>query len=580
MMKKYQGRARVNNTATRSMPTSPSIAAAHSPSNHATPPTSVPVVHDEKVQKLQALRIPILHLLAVRQVSEKYLSQKVCCTQPECLEVLRKVAQPYHLDPSKWELSSRSFKELDVWKFPYPSEDDRQLAINQSVSAFDRMRLSREDKLWQLLLPVPDRGQGKVISKLNLHAGPIQKSNTPRINVQPSNDLNQGGQETANDNDRRDRLAPSDAEPMVRSRSNDPIKKTKVSAREEQTRRLLSKNPKKLLQASKSREAPKAKETPKAKEAQSSERKGPKKAKPSVTTTAKSTEFVHESDEDDQMEDIDTRPASSLPAKPVVTVEKAPSTAAATVPSTASLKLNNPVVKDSKAHKAASTLTGAVVRKSSPPSPSSSRSRNGVSDASQSSLPMSKSLSRQRNTSSPHKPSPLGSSPPTNASDLDADALSYHASSTSSTPLPGNPCAANATALAPNDQPPIKAAHNTSEHHLKRKANDIGSGIHDHVAPTTMGRVNSAKRHKASILSPPTSDSSDSTSPAKAQSDLLTKARHFQELYARYEKLYHEVLGWKGAPEDQVESVHEMHERLKTLKDEIIQDTMAFQVAG
>ena len=552
------------------MPTSPALGAARSPLVGAAAPTSAPIIHSQKTQKLQALRIPLIHLLAVRPVSEKFLAQKIACSQEECREVLEKVGKHARLDTSKWDLSDRSFKELDVWKFNYPCQDDRQLAIDKAVSAFDRMRLSREDKLWQMLLTKEERGKGKILSNLNLHQGPIQRSNTPKINVQTTDDAGNGGHTTGNDSDvKKEGLAPSDAEPMARSQSQDQVKKKKISEKEAQSRRLLSTKPRKPTPAPK----PKIKET---KETNPGLKKTVKKSGPS-TSTIKSTEFVHDSDEDEVMEDVAPQLAKSTskvddkPNKPL----PRPISSKSSVP-----ERSKPVeLKDIKIQKKTTAPTAKAPEKRLPPSSaSSSGSKHRPSDSSLSSAPMSKTHSRQRTTSSPHKPSPLGSSPPTNASDFDNGSGSIQASSTSSTPLisqvrnrNATPSAGAGTARSSQGTP-----QNTSERSLKRKHDDVDSEIHKHEIPLTNGHANSntngytnsTKRPKASPMSPPTSESSNSSISPPARSEILEKAERFKTFYAKYEKMYQEVSSCPDAPQEKVQSVMKMHQRLVAMKDE------------
>lgn len=557
--KKNNSSGRLINATTRSMPASPSIGASRSPASLGAAPTSVPVVRDEKTQKLQALRTPLIHLLAVRQVSVKFLAQKTCCSQEECKEVLQRVGRESLLDPEKWDLSDKSFKELDVWKFAYPSDVDRQFAIDRAVSAFDRMRVSREEKLWQMLLPKHERGKGKILSKLNLHTGPI----TPRINVQKTGDASQG-HETGNDSDRKDRLAPSDAEPMARSKSHDQITKKRVSEKEAQSKRLLSKNPKKAAQA------------PKPKAAHPAVKKGPKKAAAASSSVPKSTEFVRDSDEDEDAKDA--LPPQSKPAPATTTTAtgeaKKAQKPAVSKSSSAPSKPRIPENKASRVQKKPS-VPWSKMAGNKPPSTSSSSSgsRSRLSDSSHnSSVPMTKTLSRQRNTSSPHKPSPLGSSPPTNASDFDNDNSSHPASSTSSTPLVAQSRRMNnnTPARLPGTTRPISQATNhNSDSSLKRKANDIDSDIHNHAPQLTNGQTNATKRPKTSILSPPTSDSSTASSPPPIRDATINLAQRFKMYYVKYETLYQEVTTCEDASQDVIDKVLNMHDHLVNMKDQI-----------
>lgn len=568
---------RMKDAATRSMPASPAITASGSAPKRTTPPTSQPYVNNPKASKLQALRTPLIHLLAVRPVSEKFLASKTGCTQEECLEVLHKIARSYFLDSTKWDLSDKGFKELDIWKFPYPTLEDRQFAVNRAVTAFDRMRLAREDNLWQMLLPQNERGQGKVISKLRLTTGATQYVAPPRINVQATGDAHREANEPGDGNDRKDRLGPTDAEPMARSKSHDAIKKTKISEKEALTKRLLSKNPK-VSQVAKPRDA------------QPSTKKGTKKATASTNNIAKSAEFVHESDDEMKIEDVGAAPAKADEVPPSSSngtkTSKPVSNGVPNVPA----KAKTPVVKDSKIQKntsvpaaAAPAAAPAVAKKpiakkataksSAPARSPSTGTKKRISEASRT---MTKSVSRQPTSASPFKPSPLGSSPPTNASDLENDGHTLHASSNSSTPLISQSRKVNgSTPLPPADQMRLapKSAVDGSAL-LKRKANDIDSGIHDHVVSAANGQSHGSPKRQKTSMSPPTSNPSTGSSRSDSDSsttndERMMLARNFKTDYAIYERLYNEVYAWKDAPVDRVKEVLQMHQRLIAMKNEI-----------
>lgn len=470
--------------------------------------------------------------------------------------MLNKVGQKHYLDQAKWNLTDKSYKELDVWAFPYPSEFERQFAIDRAVAAFDRMRISREEHVWQMLLPKDERGKGKILSKLNLHSGPLAKSTTPRINVQATDDSTQGGHETGNDSDKKDRLGPNDAHPMARSKSQDQITKKKISEREAQSKRLL-KNPKKTS-------------APKPREAPSTVKRGSKKTAAASINTPKSTEFVHESDEDEDMIDVENKPAPpTTPPEEVKWTPKADSKTSSGTPT-------KPRISESKGAKAQKKAPAPLHKptgsKSAAPNASVSKARNKFSDSSQSSVPKTKSVSR----TSPHKPSPLGSSSPTNASDLDNDATAHVTSSNSSTPLATQSRIMSGTNVPINSRTSSQVVPKTTETPLKRKAGDIEANIHNPSGSVTNGLNNPVKRQKASILSPPPSDSSSSTattsrssSPPSIRSVTIDKALHFKTYYAKYEKLHRDLSESRDRSEADVEQLFRMHKRLVALKDEI-----------
>ena len=535
---------------TQSMPSSPALEALR-PQPSKTSPTSAPALQDAKARKMQALREALVHLLAVCPVSEKFIAQKLACGLEDCREVLNKVGKHARLDPTKWDLSDRAFKELDVWKFKYGSNEDRNKAIDRAVSAFDRMRLSTQDKSWQMLLPKADRGKNICLSKLNLHSGPIQ-TNTPKIHVQRTDDW-VNGNTTGNESERKGRLAPSDAEPMVRSKSSDQIRKKRVSDREAQAKRLLSKNPKKAAPT------PKTKETVK------------KGLKAPLNKNVKSTEFVHDSDEEEEDEMND----GLIVDKPTDTgdvthdVGKTPQNGSRT-----DFPTSEP---EPKAAKAEGNNSGqlANLTPTNPPSsnPTNPGSQTRLSSSSQSSSGTSKTFARQRNTSSPLKPSPLGSSPPTNASDLDNDIRMNHTStsSTSSTPLlaqSSKQSDASKMGIGPAVRLP-QSDQNNFERSLKRKAEGLVENDPSGSAPLTNGQVSPKKRAKTSVLSPPATDGSDSSPNSDGHRFTIEQAQRFKRYYAKYERMYREIASMQKPPADEVKRVKNMHRRLAELKDQI-----------
>lgn len=142
------------------------------------PPTSQPSGTNEAI--VAALRVPVIHLLAREPASEASLA-KTCRTSAATMrELLPKVAKRSVQEPEKWQLTDRSFREITPFSFPYSTTEEREQAIEGAIKAFDRLRLTKEDKLWQILLPREERGQGKCLSRSRvkpLEAKP--KASTP-----------------------------------------------------------------------------------------------------------------------------------------------------------------------------------------------------------------------------------------------------------------------------------------------------------------------------------------------------------------------------------------------------------------
>ena len=561
----------------RSTPASPSLSATRSPLLNATTTVSGPP--SNKISpKTEALKVALLHVLAIRPVSQKFLASSVNCTKEDCTDILEKYGRPARLDPEKYDLSDRGYKELDIWSFPYKHPDDRQAAIDRAVSAYDRQRLSREEKLWQLLLPKADRNKGIILSKLQLHNGPIQRVSTPRINVEHTDDSGKGDLATGSEDEKRQgRLTPGDADPG--------LKKKRISEKEAQSKRLLSKNPKKATQATTIKE--KRAEAAKSNESQpevvksmvskpeDTNAKGSKPAKkkegkaetPTSNAKVKSAEFIRESDEDVEMEDAIT--IAAAPTKPKGTVTDNQATATnldkkQAVPPVTSTKPNAQSTLESK--KPSLTPVAAAGKATVPPTSSSSGSGQRVMGG-PAAVPMKKTSSHQRNTSSPIKPSPLGSSPPTNASDLDQDDQSQQGiSSVSSANV--SPDKDLLKGVAPKVDQPMQ---NSSESTLKRKADDIDSDLHAHGgASLTHKDDRPAKRQQTVANSPTLSDSSSSSDDSPAVSrQTIELARKFKEYWIRYEKVHRELSTCINPAQDRVDQLLKMHARLETMKAEI-----------
>ncbi|KAF2112021.1 hypothetical protein BDV96DRAFT_165172 [Lophiotrema nucula] len=155
---------------------SPLLSGPSSPGLSKKPPTSQPGGSHEVV--IRALRTPLVHLLAVQPSREAKLAEECRTAVANVRDLLPKIAKRTQDDTEKWQLTDKSFRELNPWKFTYRSDDDREAAINSAIKAFDRQRVAKDDKLWQILLPVEERGQGKCLSRLNVRA-PDQKPATP-----------------------------------------------------------------------------------------------------------------------------------------------------------------------------------------------------------------------------------------------------------------------------------------------------------------------------------------------------------------------------------------------------------------
>ncbi|KAF2627704.1 hypothetical protein BU25DRAFT_341106 [Macroventuria anomochaeta] len=145
---------------------------------HKRPPTSQPSGTHEAI--IAALRVPVIHLLAREPANEASLA-KTCRTSTASMrELLPKIAKRSTQDTDKWQLTDKSFREINPYNFPYATSEEREQAIEGAIKSFDRLRLTKDDKLWQILLPREERGQGKCLSRSKvkpLEAKP--KASTP-----------------------------------------------------------------------------------------------------------------------------------------------------------------------------------------------------------------------------------------------------------------------------------------------------------------------------------------------------------------------------------------------------------------
>lgn len=122
----------------------------------------------------------MIHLLAREPASEASLANTCRVPLAHVREFLPKIAKRSPQDNDKWQLTDKSWREFNPYKFSYQSSEDRQQAIDCAIKAFDRQRLAKDDKLWQILLPREERGQGICLSRSKVKAPEaLPKASTP-----------------------------------------------------------------------------------------------------------------------------------------------------------------------------------------------------------------------------------------------------------------------------------------------------------------------------------------------------------------------------------------------------------------
>ncbi|RAL04014.1 uncharacterized protein BO80DRAFT_486255 [Aspergillus ibericus CBS 121593] len=536
---------RLLTAANRSVSSSPALGVARSPvSMPPLTPTSAPLTQNKDRIRLEALKVPFIHLLAVRAVSANFLARQTRSSLEDCEALARKYGAENRINPEKFDLKDKIYRDLDVWKFPYPSQEDRQEAIENAISAFDRLRISRSDKLWQLLLPKEERGKGKCLSRLDLRTGPIKKTATPRIQVQTSDDNGKDGYTTGQETDKAsgNGLTPRTVEPTSAPKSGTIAQKKRVGEKDAGAKRPATKSKTVANSTLTGRVTKKA------------ERKTT--AKPEGKF--KSAEFVHDSDEDDtDMPDASstekpqpekTKPELKLPAKPPTLLPPRESSHAPT-----------PKVEQPEATPKSESLNQAPHRPTAVKRPPSSRP------------PALKSPQK-----SPQKPSPLGSSPPTNASDIQSRSRSSsqnNSSSASSSPLITQVNRPRPAAGAPTVRKVVKPNGVSRPagvaNPLKRKAELERPALSSH-AP---GRVTGDLEHKRRRAVSTSSGSTGSASPPLSREILLQQLREksqtFKQFYAKYRTLHDALASQSDPPRVDLERLHKQHVRLQRMKKEI-----------
>ena len=516
----------LKSTPNRSASSSPGLGISRSPTLLASrTPTSVPLAQNKDQLRLDALKVPFIHLLAIRPVSAKFLADQTRSSLEDCLALARKYGTENRDHRDKFDLKDKTYRELDVWKFPYPSQNDREQAVKNAISAFDRMRVSRSDKLWQMLLPKEERGKGKCLSRLNLSTGPVKNPPTPRMQAQSTNETGKDGYNTGHETDRAtgnslpktaECATPRPAPTEKKQAGKDPL--TKRTTKDKSTNSTLTGRVTKRTERKPSAKKPEGK--------------------------FKSAEYVEDSDDDSDMPDFsaETIGSKAQPEKPLQT--KQPSKAEDKPTGSGTQNTNRVLTPkiDKPEPRRPEPLKIPVKGRASKRSPS--------------------------NVSSPRKPSPLGS-PATSASDIRTDKRTSADSSPSPTilqvpKLKQVPTASNVK--KPTQLNGVKPGVSNS---LKRKAEVERPSVID----TQPVRVNGTVEHKKRRGASTSSTSSDSASPLLGREILLQqlreKSQKFKQYYAKYRALHISLASLADPPPGDLERLQKQHTRLQRMKKEI-----------
>ncbi|KAK6007169.1 hypothetical protein QM012_006177 [Aureobasidium pullulans] len=663
----------------------PTSLAQRSASSSSTPrptaPTSAPSdPHAQSREK--GMRFALIHLLAVRPLSEQDIHQKTHIPKAQLSSILPRIAEK---QGSTWELSNKPYRELDPWNFKY-SSDQRTLAIDNAIRAFDRARIPKDDKAWQILLPKEERNKGKILSRLHLTVERSDLTGTPGLASTPVHTSAAATPKLGSTGTPR---SGTGAMATGRSAAGISIEKRLKEAKKKGAleKKKQEKEAKEAAAAASDRES-------KPRNVTAKRLIPPKK----VASRVKSDEVVHSSDDEEEGEvkeetslkkSITSRkesPKSAPRVRPLATERRDSSASEAPGQSKDSKARSKPLTSDKSVANTASRKDSAISKVKAeapllsktaalPKKPESSTAANASTKSKDSPAqkPLKTASTTQRPNISPRRltdtkpkvPSPLGTSPPRNASDHTENTIKQppKSSATANAAKSVKPTAASkaseplsffggvktgtqsklVTKKRPLEsdtesvEPARKAAKSTnsisakaptsipakasvasgngreavtkappapsvaSDKSLKRKANDLSSGLHDHAAPSSSKhrKTDSGSTHShtatsssgASLTTAPTVSPHSSPAGSDFSDDNLAgimsdeyeggsltweqtraAAETFRsKLYPEYLKLYRRIEQTpsdKVAKEDTVR-LWQLHNRLEAIKHRI-----------
>ncbi|KAL3452477.1 hypothetical protein BJX65DRAFT_266317 [Aspergillus insuetus] len=518
----------------RSVSSSPMLGVARSPiPMPPLTPTSAPPSQNKDRARLEALKVPFIHLLAIRAVSTKFLSRQTRSSIEDCVALAQKYGIENRINPEKFDLRDKVYRELDVWKFPYPSQEDRQEAIENAISAFDRMRISRTDKLWQSLLPKEERGKGKCLSRLDLRTGPIKKALTPRIHV--SDETGKEGYTPSQETDKSVSSKPGDSTSAPKSGVNTQKKRTDKDA-------------------SIKRPTVKGKTTANSTLTGRVTKKSDRKVLSKVESKFKSAEYVHDSDDDDDTDPPDVSSASEK-SQPQQTQRK---------------PRVSPKPSDSRALKEPSHAPTPKTEPTDTPLPKIDVTASNKPSATKrppSSLPPGHK--------SPQKSLNAATSPSVKPSTLHnrsrSSSQNNSSSSSSSSPLITQLSRPRVSTERPNAKQPIKpngvVRTNEATNSLKRKAEAERPSVQS--VARLHGNLDHKRRRAVSTSSGSTGSASPPLSRELLSQQLRDKSQKFKRFYAKYRSLYDAMAAHADPPRADVEKLNRQHAQLQRMKKEI-----------
>lgn len=561
----------------RSGAASPALSGTGSPSLGAT--LSADELAKERAKELRA---PIVHELAVREMTFEELQSRWPNDDEDFKPALDKAAD-FDGSRQKYALKKMYWKELDVFRYGYDSDEERQKAIDNAIRMYDRMRVGTTEPVWQKLLPKEERGKGKCLSKLQATIAKsvaTAQAKTPQIKVHDAEDSSgsRNGDGNMSGIDRKTKKAGSPL-PRSSSQTRQPAKKTeskllsqkkaptpKVSPTKAGAKTAKAKGGRILSKEiisdsdSSSEDAPMSKTLAKSKaaelererakererereraerekererERERAEREKERERERERAEREKEREREREKEKARQAEKARLKEASAAKPKPkpaapkevirsqVVARPAVQKRSREEPDDDSSSSSGTPLSKRVNREIKASAAPSSKLANKRPPSDSSSQSSSRSNGNAGNSLP-----SKYKNTS-PIKSSPLASSPPTNASDFD-----QHTST------------------------------DESRHGRQRNRSP------DRSVTVANGNIN-VKKRKAQAERDTIDVAMADKKRQRVSTEILDKARTFKMHYVVYQQLHRELSGANNLDKKKYERLMAMHERLEHLKSSI-----------
>lgn len=533
---------------------SPALSGIISPSLNPTPSAG-----EAAKEEARELRAPIVHELAVRELSFEELRSRWPGDKGAFKQVLDKVAD-FDNKLQKYTLKKLYWKELDTYKYDYESDEDRQSAIDNAIRMYDRMRMSASESVWDRLLPKEERGKGKCLSKLLptiAKAAPQPAAKTPQIKVNDTEDSSGSKNGDGSVSGAETKKTKKASTPMSRqaSQTKQPAKKierkwvkkaptpkvspAKAGAKsKDKAGRVLSKefisdSDSSSSEAPLSKTAPRAKKESEDREREREREREKEKEREIERDRQREREKERERErEKERLEKQKEREAaaakqkarSSAPPKEVIKpqviarpgTQKRPRDEAEEDSSSSSgTPLSKRVNKEIKAAPARASVS--YKRPPSESSSQSSRTNNYVGHG---------YTSKNKNTS-PVKSSPLASSPPTNASDM---------------------------------------GQQTADENRHERERDRSR---DRSVTVANGNINVKKRKMESDGDVIDVAAAKKKKRQRLSTDILNDARTFKKCYEVYQRLHYELSSGGSFSREKYETLMMQHRRLEKLKASI-----------